>query len=699
MTGSGLSLPFHAGEIEVQKRLGVHEKVMSYAPKFIRDFMPRQHREFYAQLPMFFVGSVDDQNRPWASVVFGKPGFLNSPNPKTLRLNTRPVFGDPLNNHLAVGAPLGFLGMEYQSRRRNRLNGKVTSLGAGWFEVGIDQSFGNCPQYIQARCFQLQSGMNSLGEALQTQKLKKLNRRAKEIIAAADNFYIATHFQEEPNQRSQGTDISHRGGRAGFVKVDGETTLAYPDFAGNNHFNTLGNIQKNPKAGLLFIDFKNGDLLLLTCSATIDWENREVRDFKGAKRLVSFKIDEGLILEKAMPIHWNFLEDSPELANLGSWEEVKAKQIQSARSNRERDYRIFKVEKESEDARSFYLEPVDGKPVDPHLAGQFLPIKVSLDGRKRIISRTYTISNAPNNQFLRLTIKRVAGGSNGSPPGLVSTEFHENVAPGSVIQALRPAGKLTLSPSGSRPVVLISAGIGITPMMSILGQLFQERQTGGQERRIWFVHGARHGGVHSFRDQVARWQEKWPELTVHYRYSRPRQEDRKGVVCDSIGRIDVNLLKSLLPFDDYDFYLCGPSAFLKSLYQGLRSLNVLDARIHYEFFGKSEPLSKDFPNPVQANQKELAKQPPVMVQFAKSAIQVEWNPSRGTLLELAESMGLEPPNSCRAGICNTCSTRILAGRVAYQDPEKSGLENNQALICSSYPVETREHGSKLVLEL
>ena len=685
MTRNRENQPFHQGEIEVQTKLGIHQSVMTYAPRFIRDHLPEQHRLFYAELPMVLVGSLDGDGRPWASAVFGRPGFIQSPHQHVLQIKSKPVHGDPLNESLGEGAPLGFLGLEFQSRRRNRLNGKVTRRDESGFEIMVDQAFGNCPQYIQARAFEVLPSVDRLGEPRVGHRSNSLNERARAMISAAESFFIATHYSENPKDATQGTDVSHRGGMAGFVKMSG-ATLTYPEFAGNNHFNTLGNMLKNPRAGLLFPDFKNGDLLYLTCKAEIIWDSPEARDFQGAERLVRFQIEEMRLIEDAMPLRWQFLEVSPSFAVLGSWPEVAQKQSARKKAKAERQYRVSRVIPESRGITSFYLEPDDGMPLPGHVAGQFLPVKIHPRDSAENLTRTYTISCAPNDNHLRLTIKHQTGRLPDVPAGRVSSEFHEHIVQGSIIRALPPAGKFTLKPGGSGPIVLLSAGVGITPMISMLEQLASQR--GAHQREVWFIHGTRNSSAHAFAEHVTELAHQLPGLNIHYRYSQPRPKDQVGVHYHDSGHVDLALLQSMLPLKECEFYMCGPERFMRDLYEGLGAQNVDEQRIHYEFFGKGSISRAKTP-------KNQESKVPTQVRFAKSNKEVTWDATKGSLLELAESAGLKPEFSCRSGICKTCTTTILSGSVAYDDPPQ-GIENpSQVLICCAYP----RGGESLVLDV
>ena len=692
--------PFHRGEREVQTRLGVRDNVENVGQRFIHEYLPEEHRAFYSQLPFVLIGTIDSSGRPWATILIGHPGFTASPNPQTLKFNTRLVFGDPLDGLLSKGTNVGLLGIEYHSQRRNRATGKVIEFSDQSITVKIDQAFGNCPQYIQSRDYELLPEIESIGEPLAMTQVRGLDDRAQEIIAAADHFYIATHYSEDVDNDSHGADVSHRGGKPGFVRIEDERTLTFPDFYGNNHFNTIGNIILNPRAGLLFIDFERGDLLYLTGKAEIVWDSEQTRAFIGAERLVRFTLDQGRSIESAVPIRWNFREYSPSLESTGSWEEVSDKLAAAKEGNKYRNYRVMRMQRESETIISYYLEPEEGGKIACHVAGQFLPIEIHPPEAEAPVQRTYTISSAPNGIYYRLSIKREPPATPDLPPGLTSNYFHDHVARGTIIRALSPRGKFTLDESSSRPVVLISGGVGITPMISMLEQLVNDSQSCGCTRTVWFIHGAINGEVQGFGDYLRKLSQELSYLTTHIRYSNPSATDLMGKHYDSTGYVDIELLKSLLPLDDYDFYLCGPTPFMESLYGGLKSLNVADGRIHYEFFGPGATLHKE-PG-IGFLIEELGDQQPVAVQFVRSGIETTWDPSKGTLLDLAESEGLQPTYSCRSGICQTCTTKISQGEVAYIEPPMVEPAENSALICCSYPrpgVTEDQESLPLILDL
>ena len=314
------SAVFHAGEKAVQERLGVAEKIATVGSHVIRDHMPDQHREFFAQLPFVITGTVDPAGQPWASLLTGPPGFIASPDPHHLVVTAVPPDVDPLDDRLTPGAALGLLGIEPHTRRRNRMNGIIESAGERDINVRVSQSFGNCPKYIQARKPEWVDHRKST--AAEMHRSDRLDEHARRLIRAADTFFIASAHPLATDRRggpAQGIDVSHRGGKPGFVRVDGEEVLTVPDFIGNFLFNTLGNLTLNPRAGLLFLDFDSGERLHVAVTASIIWDGPEVQSFEGAQRLLRFGVREVQRITGAPSLRWGAAECSPFLDATGYW--------------------------------------------------------------------------------------------------------------------------------------------------------------------------------------------------------------------------------------------------------------------------------------------------------------------------------------------------------------------------------------------
>lgn len=325
--------PFHAGERALQVQTGWRDRMEAMGPRVIRDYMPDQHREFFAQLPFLVVGSLDADLQPWASVLAAPAGFAHSPDATHLRVDALPAGGDPLAGQLAQGATLGLLGIEPHTRRRNRMNGTVESLDAGGFMVAVQQSFGNCPRYIQAREPELVAARDGSAPA---QRLDTLDLDAQRLIGSADTLFIATAYPgdaaagdaadaaDAADARSHGVDVSHRGGRPGFVRVDAGGVLTVPDFNGNRFFNTLGNLVAHPRAGLLFIDYDNGDLLHVAATAELVLDGPEIAEFEGAERLLRLHVEHALRRPAALPLRWGDAALSPHLEGTGRWAAARA---------------------------------------------------------------------------------------------------------------------------------------------------------------------------------------------------------------------------------------------------------------------------------------------------------------------------------------------------------------------------------------
>jgi predicted pyridoxine 5'-phosphate oxidase superfamily flavin-nucleotide-binding protein len=311
--------PFHSGEQAIQSRVGSRDRVEESGRRLIRHYMPDQHRQFFAQLPLFFVATVDAQGRPWASPLVGAPGFLHSPEPHLLHVAARPLYGDPLNETLCDGAMIGGLGIEFHTRRRNRVNGTVIldPDGAG-FTLRVKQSFGNCPQYINARQWNLDPLAHRYSQPRSVRRGDRLDDATRALISRADTFFIASCYTSSEDQR-HGADVSHRGGRPGFVQIKNDSALLFPDYRGNFLFNTLGNLLVNPRCGLLFLDFDSGDTLQLIGKGEIVWEwPRDDPAFRGAQRLVRFHIDGTVHIEGAVPFVWDFLSQAPQFSESGA---------------------------------------------------------------------------------------------------------------------------------------------------------------------------------------------------------------------------------------------------------------------------------------------------------------------------------------------------------------------------------------------
>ncbi len=326
MNESELS-PFHPGEQQVQKRVGVRDRAEKIGRLVIRDHLPGQHAEFYQGLDYLLVGHKDAHGSPWASFLqFGarrnplqsvdKFSVIDS---RSFSLGASSILpGDPLRQSLMPGLDLGLLGIDLSNRRRNRMSATVTHDDGVTLQLEVKQTFGNCPQYIQSRSpTPIPNWSSSLVLA---NEAARLSTSDQELIARSDTCFVATYYDgsTKDSPAALGADVSHRGGQAGFVRVDDEFTLTIPDFSGNNHFNTLGNIAANGRAGLTFLDFETGDILMLTGEARILWD--EAADlFTGAQRLWQFRVQRSVRLKYGLAFDFCFDSYSPRSLSTGTW--------------------------------------------------------------------------------------------------------------------------------------------------------------------------------------------------------------------------------------------------------------------------------------------------------------------------------------------------------------------------------------------
>lgn len=321
-TGGGSGAPparhdaWHPGERRMQELVGSAEVLERAASRILRASLSDQMRAFFPRLPFLAIGFVDAEGDPWSTLLPGPPGFVGSPEPTLLRVDRAPPEGDPLAELLHPGLSVGLLGIELATRRRNRVNGVVHECDATGFTLRVEQCFGNCAQYIQRR---EATEASSRPATVEAQPFRGLDPAARQLLARSDTFFV-TSFAPGPTG-IPAVDISHRGGRAGFVRTDCDT-LTIPDFPGNRYFNTLGNILAVGRAGIVVPDFDSGDLLLLTGDAGVGLtkaDREEAETVTGAERLWRLSVRRGLWLRGALPPMFRFRDWSPQVLATGTW--------------------------------------------------------------------------------------------------------------------------------------------------------------------------------------------------------------------------------------------------------------------------------------------------------------------------------------------------------------------------------------------
>jgi uncharacterized protein len=552
--------PFHKGEI------AAHEYVMSYAPRMVRPYLPDQHRAFFQAQPFVVIAARDNQGRMWSTLL---PSQTTSPDPKTLMLDDSLASGDALHGMLTPGTDVGMVGIEFATKRRNRVNGRIaaTHENPSKLVFQVDQSFGNCPQYIKPRQWWIAAddtktttNTNDSSSAHFNNRSDHLSEEQMARIQAAETIFVASGYRGDGEDPRFGNDASHRGGPKGFVNVRDSKSLILPDYPGNQHFNTIGNLELDPRMGITFPQYETGAMLQVTGRAhVIEFKGNNsmlAAFYPGAERLIQITIDQVVdVPEGSIPIRW--ASDTSEL--------TKRKLVVSAKIQ------------ESKDVMSFHLRPRDNELQElwAFQPGQHLPIHLPVDPLypEATIERTYTISAGPDWGEYRISVKR---------QGKASSFLHDHIDIGDEILVDKPAGDFVLDTASNRPMVLLSNGIGVTPMISMLHHWANTEKK--KRRPVYWVHGARDSDHHPFVNEMKDVEglvKRDNVLTSLIAYSEPRKGDK----YDSKGRLTVQRLQEFVPnLGNADIYMCGNDAFVADMEEGLKAAGVPSIQIHYETF-------------------------------------------------------------------------------------------------------------------
>ena len=333
------------------------------------------------------------------------------------------------------------------------------------------------------------------------------------------------------------------------------------------------------------------------------------------------------------------------------------------------------ITNESDSVISLRLEDPTGSPLPAARPGQYLTLRVQPEGRDRPVLRNYSLSGPPGAAYYRITVKL-------EPNGAASGYLHTRVTVGDQLDVAAPRGTFILDQTDA-PVLLISAGIGATPVLAMLESLAQEHS----DREIWALHVARSGREHSFAAEARDLLSSLPAARAHVYYSRPGPNDLQGRDFDSAGRLTASSLADLDPPRNAEAYLCGPTSFMDDISAGLAALGFDVSRIHTEPFGPAAGQT-----PGIAATAVRAPHPPAgqpgkgpAIAFARSDLTIPWTSSYGSLLELAESCDVPVRWSCRTGVCQTCETTLIAGDVDYNPAPVEPPAAGSVLICCSQP--------------
>ncbi len=340
-----------------------------------------------------------------------------------------------------------------------------------------------------------------------------------------------------------------------------------------------------------------------------------------------------------------------------------------------RSLRVLRVHPESRSVFSLELAAADGAPLPAALPGQFLTVRLRPDAGADPVIRSYSLSGRPGAAAYRISVKE-------EPHGAASTRLRTHVRPGDLLDVAAPRGTFTLR-SGDGPVLLLSAGIGVTPLLAMLHALSAERSA----REVWWLHGARNGSEHPFASESRTLLSQLPNARSQVWYSRPAPGDLEGRDYGLLGRLSVDSFGDLGVPRDADAYLCGPSELMQNITTALVAYGIDRARIRTEIFGAGPSMTPGIvgttARPPHVPDDASGTGP--SVSFARSGLTVRWDSRYGSLLELAEACSVPTRWSCRTGVCHNCESGLLSGAVAYSpDPVEPPADGN-VLICCSQP--------------
>lgn len=339
-----------------------------------------------------------------------------------------------------------------------------------------------------------------------------------------------------------------------------------------------------------------------------------------------------------------------------------------------RPFRVSAVVDEARDVKSFYLTPENGQPLAPFGPGQYLTFRLPAANSETPLVRCYSLSNRPRQDFYRVTVKRVAPiGKNGEQTGgRGSGYFHQHVRVGDRVDVRAPAGTFMIDPLAPEPIVLIGAGIGITPLVSMLEALAHS----GNRREVHVVFGFRNSAEHPFKDRLTAIAADNSNVRLHVSYSAPLEQDVLYRDYNRRGRITLDRVREVLPSNNFRFYLCGPGPLMESLVPALWQWGVPESHVHFEAFG---------PASVKSTRHAAANTQPCAVKFERSGKSATWDGSLSSLLEFGEAAGVKMNSGCRAGSCGECLTAARGGAIETTKEPGIAVRAGHCLTCISVP--------------
>jgi ferredoxin-NADP reductase/predicted pyridoxine 5'-phosphate oxidase superfamily flavin-nucleotide-binding protein len=537
---------FHPGELIVQA-LANEADIAQRNSTVVSKHIIKGALSFIEQQSMTVVSSTDENNQIWTSVLFGEPGFITAQDDQHILINREKIIqqpNDPLWKNIEDNSQVGLVIIELSTRRRLRVNGNISLLSNGQYEVTVAQTYPNCPKYIQRRQPNLSEGVLTY-KAPTPQSGSELTSEQLTLINSSDSFFVGSGVTEHHN------DASYRGGDPGFVSIVNNRQLLIPDYKGNSMFNTLGNFESNEHAGLVFIDFENNKLFQLTGTAKVLWDQVDESNVTGGtKRYWHFNVTSWQ--ETALPpaLNWTFFEYSPH----------NPKPIVSD----EFSLVVCDTMKKSGRIKSFKLTAKDGDILPAFEPGSHLPVAIELSTSNTIL-RNYSItSSSHDNRFYEIAVQQEIHGGGGS------NYMHKQLSVGQTIKAKSPVNAFSLSSVGKHHI-LIAGGIGIAPILSMLRHLSQNNES------YELHYSVKTDKDLAFKAEIVG----LAGNNVHFYCTKGNSVE--GMLPT---RLDIN---SLIKENNKasHVYICGPIKMIEAAKDAADENNWQPGHVHYESFGSS----------------------------------------------------------------------------------------------------------------
>jgi uncharacterized protein len=627
--------PYHEGEKFVQEKLGVVDTARMNG-RVINNTIPGGALNFIAQQSMVILGSVDTDEQVWASALFGTPGFIHAIDQHTIEINlleTGTGPSDPLWKNIETHNRIGMIVIELGSRRRLRVNGRMSKTSNDSYQIDIDQAYPNCPQYIQRRHINRAKKHSAHNITLGISG-KELTDYQKKLISSADTFFVTSAHSE------RGVDASHRGGQPGFVNILNNTLLRIPDYPGNSMFNTLGNFQVNPHAGLVFIDFENKKLLQLSGQANVIWQvNDSEVVTAGTSRFWEFNITSWIESNIAFDIEWEYLDASP--FNPKPYDDNKAEE-------KELLLTVEEITQQSDNIKSFKLISDNKQNLPEFDSGAHLQITLNKDSNQLV--KHYSILSHPDNRhYYEIAVLNEPHGKGGS------IHMHTQIKQGDTLLCSSPKNEFPISKDAEHSI-LIAGGIGITPMLSMLQKLTS------QNKSVEIHYTVKHQTDFIFKDKIKK-------IAGEHSYFYASR--------DQGSRIDLATLMKKSEQGTH-IYVCGPVRLINAVRDLGNENNWQDNHIHFESFGaQSNTNNKDIEIHLSKSDKTMTV------------------PADKSILDYLLEQNIDVPHQCKRGECGLCITNVLKGEADHNDLclDKETRKSSMCLCVS------RAKNKSLTLEL